>query len=244
MKLAIIVTTYQRPDGRTPYYLHKTLSCVDNQTFRDYRIFLIGDAYGNPSELKRIARGHKQITYHNNPTSPERNRYGLGNMEIWCAGGVTAANTGIEMALNEGYEYICHLAHDDIWEMNHLEVINTMVEAKEPIFCCTLSTYFKDNIMPGPFTINGDILPYYPIDGGMIASSACVKYSDTKIRVVDRFYTEGIMSPADAYLWECLRKEMLDTGKKGYVATIITCHHDEEGYAIRAREKPIPRYKR
>lgn len=244
MKLSVVVTTYQRPDGRTPYYLHRTLSCIDRQNFRDYKVFLIGDAYTNNLEFKRIARAHKNIIAHNNPVSPERERYGHGNMQLWCAAGVTAANTGIEMALNDGYEYICHLAHDDIWEPNHLEVINSMVEAKKPIFCCTLSTYFKQNIMPGPFEVTGEVLPYYPIDGGMIASSACVKYSDTKLRVVDRLHTEGIMSPADAYLWECLRNEMKATGKEGYVATIITCHHDEEGYAIRAREKPILKYRR
>jgi len=233
MKLAIIIATYERPDKRTPFYLERTLSSIDRQIFRDYEVYLIGDAYRNDVELKTIVKRHIGIRCINLEHSVERERYGLNNMKIWCSGGVTAVNKGIEMALADGYEYICHQAHDDWWEPNHLSVINKMVEEKNPIFCCTLSTYFNVNIMPGPFPISNEILSYYPIDGGMIASSACVKYTDTKIRVMDRLHVEGIMSPCDAYLWEQLRNEMKITGKEGWVTTTVTCHHDEEGSAMR-----------
>jgi hypothetical protein len=70
----------------------------------------------------------------------------------------------------------------------------------------------------------------------MIASVSCVKYTETKLRVMDRFHEEGIISPLDAYFWEQLRNEMIATGRKGYVATTVTGHHDEEGYAMQTNQ--------
>lgn len=233
-KLAVVIATYCRPDGSTPFYLDRTLTSIDNQTFKDYVVYVVGDAYANEQELRDIVSKHPKTICLNLDRSPERERYGFGNMKMWCAGGVTAANTGIDRALSDGFEYICHQGHDDLWEANHLEVINKMIDAHQPLFCCTLSTYGK-HILP-PFPETHEIIPYFPIDGGMIASTACIKYTETKLRVVDRFHTEGIVSPADAYLWECLRNELKATGRNGYVTTTITAHHDEEGYAMRTNQ--------
>lgn len=237
MRIGVVISTYRRPDGKSAAYLERTLTSIDKQTHRDYEVYLIGDAYSDDAELKAIVSRHIGIKCINLERSVERDRYGVGNQKIWCAGGVTAVNIGIKMALEDGYEYICHQAHDDLWEPNHLSCINKIVEEKHPIFCCTLSTYFGKHIMPGPFSQSNEILSYYPIDGGMIASSACVKYSDTKIRVMDRLHEEGIMSPCDAYLWQQLREEMKLTGKEGWVMTTVTCHHDEEGSVMRMRKR-------
>jgi glycosyltransferase involved in cell wall biosynthesis len=227
--ISIVIATYMRPDGRTPEYLEKTLAAVDAQTFRDYRLYVIGDAYTNEPELRSIVARHPQTICFNLDRSPERERYGHGNMYIWHAGGVTAANKGIEMALVDGAEYVCHLAHDDIWDTNHLELINRVIQEKRPIFICTLSTY-AGRLLPN-FPVTNEVLPFYPAERGMIASTACIKYMDTKLRVIDRFAVEGITYPADAYLWQCLKEEMIRTRKQGYVICTVTCHHDEEGYA-------------
>jgi glycosyltransferase involved in cell wall biosynthesis len=181
-----------------------------------------------------IAVNFPKVKCFNLKKSPERERYGFGNIKMWCAGGVTAANKGIDNALEDGCEYICHLSHDDLWERNHLEIVNKIIQEKSPMFICTLSTY-GTSILP-KFSVTNEILSYYPIDGGMVASSACVKYSDTKLRPTDRFAKEGIISPLDAYLWEQLREEMKITGKRGYIATTLTCHHDEEGYAMNRQQ--------
>jgi glycosyltransferase involved in cell wall biosynthesis len=230
MRIAVVIATYQRPDGKSAMYLDRTIESIDKQSFRDYHVYVVGDAYADEALLMSIVGKHPNTTCFNLDVSPERERYGFGNMKIWCAGGVTASNKGVELALADGYEYICHQAHDDLWEANHLDTINKVIESKSPLFCCTLSTYGK-HILP-PHKATNEIIPYYPIDGGMVASSACVKYSDTKLRVVDRFFTEGIVSPCDAYLWEQLRNELKAKGLTGYLATTITCHHDEEGYAM------------
>lgn len=230
--LGVVIATYERPDGKTPEYLDRTLTLIDYQTFRDYQVFVVGDAWKDEAKLKNIVEKHPQTVWHNLAVSPERERYGYNNMQIWCAGGVTAANKGIDMALEKGISYICHQAHDDLWEPNHLALINEIIKAKHPLFCCTLSTYFRNKILPD-MPVSNRILPIYPIDGGMIASSTCINYAETKLRVIDRLHEQGIMSPCDAYLWECLRNELKAKNQTGWVGTTVTCHHDEEGYAIR-----------
>lgn len=229
--LAIVIATYQRPDGKTPYYLTRTLDSIKSQTYQDYLVYLIGDAYANNAEFISIASRYPKVKYINLERSVERDRYPEPGLPLWCAGGVTAANTGIEWALRDGLKYVCHQAHDDYWDTNHLEVIAKVIRQKHPFFVCTISTY-GTGYLPN-HEVSNAVIPFYPLDGGMIASAACVKYSDTHIRVVDRLHSEGIMSPCDAYLWEQLRNEMKAKGRHGYLICTLTCHHDEEGYSKR-----------
>jgi len=229
--IAIVIATYKRPDGRTPYYLERALRAISNQTFKDYHVYVIGDDYTNDRELRTIVGRHKNTTCFNLDHSPERQRYGHGNMNIWCAGGVTAANKGIDMSLADGLNYVCHLGHDDFWKPKHLELINKVIEQHHPIFICTISTYVGSILPDLPQT--NEVLPFYPVDGGIIASSVCIDYSQTSLRVVDRYFLDGTLYPADAWLWVQLKKEMEETGKKGFIVTTLTCHHDEQGYAFK-----------
>ena len=229
--IGIVIATYERPDGKTISYLSKTLDSIDNQTFRDYTVYLVGDAYKNVEALKKEASKHKNIKCFILKQSPEQDRYKHGSMERWCAGGVSAVNVGISKALADGIKYICHQAHDDIWEPDHLEVINKVIKKYKPFFICTLSTYLN-RILPG-IVEDGKVLPFYPIDGGIVGAATCVKYSDTDIRPMDRLHVQGIMSPCDAYLWVQLRNEMKEKNRKGYLISKVTCHHDEEGYVYR-----------
>jgi glycosyltransferase involved in cell wall biosynthesis len=234
MKIAVVIATFQRPDGATPRYLERTLLSVDNQTFKDYHVYVVGDAYINEAELRQVVSRHLNTTCFNLDHSPERERYGFANMNIWHTGGNTAANKGVDLALADGYDYICHLAHDDIWLPNHLALINEVIEAHQPVFICTMSTYAgPQRYLPDNVQETHAVVPFYPIPCGIVASAVCVKYRVTALRVTDRLLIDGVPYPSDAYLWACLEKEMKATGREGYLITTITCHHDEEGYAIR-----------
>jgi glycosyltransferase involved in cell wall biosynthesis len=227
--IAVVIATYTRPDGKTPFYLRRTLESISNQTFKDYHVYVVGDAYENGEELRDIVSEFPKTSCSNLSVSPERERYGTGNIDIWHSGGVTAANTGITTALSYGIEYIAHIAHDDTWEPNHLELINEVIQKKHPLFICTLSTY-TGRILPNlPET--HEIIPFCPVECGIIASSVCINYTMTNLRPADPLLVAGIHYPQDAYMWIKMREEMLSMDKKGYVITTLTCHHDEEGYA-------------
>jgi glycosyltransferase involved in cell wall biosynthesis len=114
MKIAIVIPTYYRKDGNTSKYLTRALDSVFNQTYQNFKIFLMGDKYENEIEVLEILKKYdgKKIFFTNLLEAKERDNY-LIPRAIWLYGGVNATNIGIEMALNEGYEYICHLDHDD-----------------------------------------------------------------------------------------------------------------------------------
>lgn len=126
--LAIVLATYFRPDGSTPRYLERALRSIENQTYKNYHIYVIGDNYSDKEGLKKICAKFNQLTVVNIPFAQERDKYPFGDYRLFCAGGVTACNYGISLALKDGFEYICHLDHDDYWEPSHLKNINSVLK--------------------------------------------------------------------------------------------------------------------
>jgi len=235
-KIGIVIATYQRRDGKTPFYLRRALQSIHAQTFKNFQVYIMGDRYDDDMELKAIVAPYPNVTCINLPHAVEREKYRFGDMKLWCSGGLTAFVTGVNKALSDGINYICHLDHDDFWEKSHLELIAGVIKDKNPFFVCTASSYGNAHLPYRPLTDEVD--EFYPVPGGMIASSSCVKYSDTKLRYRDVFEATGVPNPGDADLWTRLAEEMKATGKKGYFIKTLTCRHDEEGYTLHGKSAP------
>jgi glycosyltransferase involved in cell wall biosynthesis len=229
MKIAVVIATYQRPDGKTPSYLIRALRSIEAQVFKDYKVYVIGDDYANNEEFYDICGLFSFVKAYNVPLAPERSLYPFGDYRLFCSGGVGASQRGIVHALYDGYEYICHLDHDDWWNPDHLESINAILEDKNPLFACTISTYCESYLPK--LEVTNQVLNFYPIAMGMVCSSSCVKYSETSLRARDVFKETGSAVPADADLWSRLSEEMKNKNKSGYIFTKVTCHHSDEGYS-------------
>lgn len=230
-RIAIVIATYQRPDGKTPSLLCRALDSIYKQSMHNYQVYLIGDKYEDNKEFRNITSEYPFIKYLNLDTAAEREKYPFGDERLWSSGGVNASHFGIDWAIRDGIEYVCHLDHDDWWEPDHLKSICRAMD-RNPIFICTLSTY-RDKILP-VHAPTGDIILWYPLPGGVICSSVCIKYSATNLRARDCYAETGKAFPADADLWMRLSDEMRTTGRRGYVVASLTCHHDDEGYAATA----------
>jgi glycosyltransferase involved in cell wall biosynthesis len=85
-KLAIVISTYYRPDDKTKEYLYRCLESIVNQTYTNYKIFLIGDKYEKPDEVIDIINNLSitQIHFENLPEAKERDKYS-GNI-LWSYG--------------------------------------------------------------------------------------------------------------------------------------------------------------
>ncbi|MCJ7812459.1 hypothetical protein MUP95_03960, partial [bacterium] len=57
--IAIVIATYERPDGKTPYYLKRALNSIALQRYKDYHVFVIGDNYKNKKEFDRLTFGFR-----------------------------------------------------------------------------------------------------------------------------------------------------------------------------------------
>lgn len=235
MKIAVTIATYKRSDGKTPFYLKRCLDSVFSQSFRDFKVFLAGDMYDDVREWERLITPYEGSRFYsvNFPTPGEREKYKNDKRALWCTGGTKACNKVIDVALDQEYEYVCHLDHDDYWAVDHLRHINNCIETLGADWVCTRSTYGKGTVVLPQGVYEQRMVPFLPVPGGVINSATCYNYKTIPLRGEDTVETRGIAIPADADLWDRMRKYMEENGKKGYLVNLVTCFHAEEGYTYR-----------
>lgn len=224
MTLGIVIPTYKRIDGSTPFYLSRALTSIKNQTYKDYKVFLIGDDYEDDKEFTQLATSiidGDKIYYENLPVAVERSKYKSGKI-LWATGGINANNYGINKCLSEGIIYICHLDHDDYWEPNHLAEIAANVD-EGYIIISTKAVHHNGNVIPENVTH-----PYYPKSSHLAHSSVCINFKKCPLRYRDLYAEENKIYASDADFWNRLNSFMLNNGEKGKLIDKITCHHDRE----------------
>ena len=248
MLLAVVITTYRRRDGSTLRYLEKAIDSVFKQTYKNFRIFVVGDNYERPDELFDLCSKYDQkFIYCENIDRPsERDLYQEIPNAVWCYGGCSANNYAIQKAVDLGFPYICHLDHDDLWEETHLEEIAKCIEETQALWICTRSRYLQESNLFPPITHknkrDGDYVEFYPQAERVIHSATCINYRDIPIRQTDVYKETGNVGlPGDAYTWERMREWLIASGKKSYLIDKVTCIHAEEGFE--KSQRPFPKRK-
>ncbi len=234
MKLGIVIATYFKNDGSTLKYLTRALDSVFDQTNQNFKIFLIGDKYENENEVLELLKKYdnKKIFFTNLSEAKERDNYTNKNA-IWSYGGVNAINYGINLALNDGYNYICHLDHDDWWEKNHLEEISMCIDSTKTLWVCTKSTFINPNKFLPKLITDTKYTNFLPKSSSLIHSSVCMNFEKITLRYRDIFLETGRVGlPADADLWERTREFLTSIDQTGIFINTLTCYHDEEGFSL------------
>lgn len=233
INFSIVITTYQRKDGTTPLMLKRALDSIFNQEYQNFKIYVIGDKYENNEEFELIFKNYPKdkIYYENLPIAYERDRY-TDKWLIWSYAGCYANNYGINMSVIDGFEYICHLDHDDEWYPNHLSSLNQAIIETKSLWLCTKSEYIGGRILPN---INGeDLIPFLPVPKGLIHSSTCINFKKIPLRHRNVYEETGkIGLPGDADLWDRIAKFLNENNQTGCLVNKITCKHIEEGYERR-----------
>ena len=236
IQFSIVINTYQRDDNLSPHYLQRALNSVLNQTYQNFKIFLIGDKYENNDEFISILNkiNSEKIYYENLTYAKERDKYKSTNKELlWKYGGCNANNYGIQKSLGDGFEYICHLDHDDEWYPNHLELLNDAINRTGALWLCTKSEYINNLVYPTNSS-ELDLIPYRPKPENLIHSSTCINFKEIPLRYRDVYEETGKSGyPADADLWERISKFMEEKNIHGFIINKITCKHKTEGYEKR-----------
>lgn len=231
MNFGVVITTYQRKDGKTKELLRRAIDSVFNQTYKNFKIFLIGDKYEDDEEFREIASSYdsEKIYFENLPFAKERDKY-TDNVIIWNYGGCYANNYGIEKSISEGFYYICHLDHDDWWYENHLEEINLCVEEKNASFVFTTSTYGHPNVYL-PTLGENKYNPFTPGPCRLIHSSTAMDFSKINLRHENVYERDGFIGNAgDADFWDRVGNFIDKNKLNSFHVSILTCRHDEEGY--------------
>jgi glycosyltransferase involved in cell wall biosynthesis len=234
MKFSVVISTYQRDDKRSPELLKRALDSVFNQTYKNFKVFLIGDKYEDKNEIVNIVSNYDadKLFFENLSYAKERDRYVNNKSALWSYGGVNAMNYGVSKSLNDGYEYICHLDHDDWWLPNHLEEIKNCIVETGASWVCTKSTYRSENVFLPKLITNENYINFLPKSSTLIHSSVCMNFKHISLFYRDIYeITNKVGLPADADLWERTRDYIQNNNLKSYYINKLTCRHDEEGYS-------------
>ena len=231
MKFSIVITTYQRKDGKTPMFLKRAIDSIMNQEYQNFKIFIIGDKYEDNKEFEEICKSYPQnkIYYENLPEAKERDKYS-DKWLIWMYAGCYASNYGINKSVKDGYDYVCHLDHDDEWYPDHLTLLNDAIIKTNSLWLCTKSEYVNNMVLPS--IISNDLyVPFLPEPERLIHSSTCINFKEIPLRyrnVFEETRQKGL--PGDADLWLRIKNYLIGINQTGCLVNKITCKHIEEGY--------------
>lgn len=231
MKLSVLIPTYYRRDGSTSKYLKRALDSVFNQTHQDFKIYLIGDRYEKTDEINDIVSSYpkEKLYFVNLEFAKERDFY-TDKKAIWSYGGVNATNTGVDISMSEGNNYICHLDHDDYWSETHLQLINECIEKTNSDWVCTKSHYIHNIIFPNVQS-NDFFVDYLPVPERLIHSSVCMNFKTIPLKYRDIFAETGVVGlPSDADLWKRCNEFIRNNNLKSTLINEITCYHLDEGF--------------
>jgi glycosyltransferase involved in cell wall biosynthesis len=234
-KFGIVICTYYRKDGSSFSKVSRSIESIKEQTNKNWKIFLIGDHYENEEEFKKISQllPEEKITAINLPFAAERESGLFFDNSLWCSAGANASNVGIQKSIEEDFEIHCHLDDDDIWEKNHLEVLQSVYDnMPESVFVYTNALYTDRNNITRAFppeNISKNLFynNLMPRPERLIHSSASWKLNSIPFRHRNTI-EQGRVFPGDADMWErinlyCKEKNL----KTVYVPVTTVIKFDE-----------------
>jgi glycosyltransferase involved in cell wall biosynthesis len=126
LKIGIVIATHKIDNSRseymsTPEVLKDCLESIASQSYKNWKVFIVGDCYDGDEEITKVMKeclGNK-YEFHNLSSPGERN-LDIPTNEKKITGGTKAWNKGISMAESAGMDIIAKIDHDDKWKNNHL----------------------------------------------------------------------------------------------------------------------------
>jgi len=192
--LCILISTYERNDGSTPGLLENLWQNFQKQSYKNWRLFLVGDKYENMEEWTAISfASDLRVSAYNMPEAGERGK--LSGEMTWKNAGVEAINHGISQILDAGHEWVVRLDDDDYWDHDHLQNIVSGIQTGAT-FVMT-GAQFINLHLPLPRAvfqsdISNDVIP---LPCQVIHSSVAFNVK----ALTSRYQVSHL--PADAYMW-------------------------------------------
>lgn len=121
---------------------------LENQTYKNFKVFIVGDNYTDHSEFETLCQSYKGEIYYYN--SPIHFRNGYFNIPInkWSCGGMNSRFIGIKQAIKEGYDYYLHLDDDDFWSPEHIHNVYKYIISFPKVDFMISKSHYKNTILP------------------------------------------------------------------------------------------------
>jgi glycosyltransferase involved in cell wall biosynthesis len=235
-KFGICMATYKRKNGKSPFYLSKTLNALLNQTATNWHLYLVGDKYEDNDEfLECISIIPKdKITAVNLPSAPEReNIYNLNN--LWKVGGSNAFNYAHQLALEDNCDYILHNDDDDAFHVKKIQLLNYVLSIyHNPSFIFHYSTFLHGKLpREHVTTISKNNLQ--PRGSNVVHTSFCIHKS-----FIENFKYEGYIPTKTEYTCGDIQlirhiRKLSSEKVEAYMIFIplLLCDHDQQQEVFR-----------
>jgi len=234
-KLGICMATFQRKNGKSPFYLKRSLTALMNQTATNWHLYLVGDKYDDNNELLNIIDffPKDKITCINLDIAAERD-YITNKSDLWKVGGSNAFNHSMDMALKDNCDYILHNDDDDPFHIKKLQCINYILSLyDDPFFIFHYSTFLTNTILPHEKINYLSKNNLFPRSCNVIHTSFCLNKS-----IASEFRYDGY-EPGKTY-YECGDVQLIeyilsicnsDISKYTIFIPLLLSNHDIEGEA-------------
>jgi glycosyltransferase involved in cell wall biosynthesis len=136
-QIDIILPTYNRSE----MLLKRSIPSILKQTYKNFRLIIIGDKCSDNSEQVIKSFNDKRIYFEN--LKNRNKRYPETVENHWFAGPVVAINRGLELITGD---WITRIDDDDIWTENHLEKLLECVQKNKAEFVSSSYTTVINNI--------------------------------------------------------------------------------------------------
>ena len=248
-KICVIMPTYLRKNGSTKYLLSKALRNLEAQTYKNFKLFLIGDHYDNNDEFEEICKSYKKDIFYKNNEEHYR-CYDFPNKHTyWAIGGGLALKTGIEKAIEENFNYYLHLDDDDEWRDIHIEVVVEHIK-KFPLssFILTKAKYentflprtiekntFYNNYIPrGEDSVHASHVYKLPLLGNVVLDVINKNHIlANKINKKEHGFEGITIPPGDATILNNINSMVVTNKIKSLYIPIITVNKDsDENYPV------------
>lgn len=225
---------YKRKNGLSKQHLERSLTSIKNQTNQNFKLFLIGDNYEDEEEFYSFKNylPEEQFTIINLKEAYERSRW--SGYELWCTAPVKATNYGIELALGEGFSYICHIDDDDYYLPNHIETIHQAIKDTGKNFIHTTCHIIRgDTEFDFPTLTENLYEEVNPIGGSLAKCSVCINYRNFSLRPRNVFEETGTHLVYDCDLFNRTHDLFNETGECAIKVNKVTVVNDDEKNIIR-----------
>lgn len=238
MKLAVIVRTYWRKNNTSKKHLLKMFNVLYNQSYQDFKLFLIGDCYEKKEEFKEICQLYKNEIYYENLNIHFRNIFKI-KRNRWTCGGSNANYYALKKAIDEKYDYYIHLDDDDTWTNNHIEeIVDTIKKFPEVDFIASKSRYMNGILPREHKQINKKFYNnWLPNPCNVVHSSWCINLNTfgqkllniykQRINIVNLIRTkkikERLLGPLDAHILNIINQNQKNNSIKSILIPIVTC---------------------
>lgn len=218
--LCVAVATYRRIDGTTLTKLEKLWRMLQNQTYKNWKVYITGDHYNNITEWQSLSFFNSSRASLFDLSEPgERGK--LEGGDLWHNAGATAMNNAIERILAEGNQWVVHLDDDDVWDVDHLQNVVDGIHTGAT-FVMTECQY-KHGSLP-----NSKQKIFTAISHAIIPRPCKVIHSSIAFNAakLTSRYTVFPNTSADANMWARI---IYDEAFYPAFVPVISCHHLHEG---------------